>query len=178
MWYKKKKTFKIEDHSKGKIDSKPISHKIEVLPEFDYIYLENYGSLNDYKSLHRLWKTFLTFCDKQNLIDNDSYFFGMILDDNEITDEVFCRYRACLITETSMDFKMDKVLTDQHSQQEYAKFLHKGKDAESERTYQNIYSNWSQTVNQDIADKPVLEFYHNILKSTSKSVTEIYIPIE
>lgn len=178
VFRKLKKTFKAEDYNITTLKDKPLSYNIETLPEFNYIYLENYGSLNDYKRLKKLWQNFLSFCDTKGLIDNNSYLFGMILDDNDITDEIFCRYRACLITERPMDFSLESVLSAKHSLQKYARFIHKGKDSESEKTYQNIYSNWPETVDKEIADKPVLEFYHNILKSTSKSITEVYIPID
>ena len=156
----------------------PLEFEIEELPSFKYIYFEYHGDYEDIQSMEALWEDFYQFCESNNLVNTNSVFFGAILDDNDISEKLYCRYRAGLILEKVWRKAKDRRLgIAEHPQQLYAKFIHEGKGHDTEITYQNIYLQWMDRVDREFADLPTLEFYHTDPNTLETNLTEIYIPI-
>lgn len=149
---------------------------LEELPAFDYIYQEYQGNYEDLTAIYKLWYRFFNQCSKLQLVSDESIFFGEILDDNEISESIFCRYRACLILPHEIPAS-HQVKTGHHSAQRYVKYKHFGKSDNTDESFQKLYANWDTQIKHEIADRPVLEFYHD-LTSTALSLTELYIPIQ
>ena len=170
-----KTPFAFESTQANIIESSPLAFDIEQLPAFSYRYHEYQGDYADLKAIQQLWHHFVADCEQQGLIDEESILFGAILDDNEISEKQFCRYRAALITENFNDPKQEGF----HSPQQYAKFVVTGNEAEHADAYQRIFYHWEQHVNRELADLPSLEFYHDLseMEPEAENVTEIYIPI-
>ena len=162
-----------------KAQASDLTFEIEKLPSFPYLYFEYHGDYQDHQSMEKLWGAFLEFCEAHDLINEESIFFGEILDDDEITESIFCRYRACLILERPFNPNVDKrAYLAQHAKHKYAKFICQGNDNNTEQFYQHIYAQWIPLVQREFADLPTLEFYHDIFEEKGESLTEIYIPIE
>lgn len=170
-----KKQISIEKYAYNSTAPLPLEFETEVLPGFDYIYLEYQGNYEDEKAINKLWEKFFWKCYWKRLVKENSIFFGEILDDNDISDHLYCRYRACLILEKPLE-KESKLSIGHHARQEYVKFKHIGRNEMTDETYYQIYLHWENTVQKEFADLPTLEFYHE-LESNENSLTEIYIPI-
>lgn len=164
-----------------KLQPKPLSHTIEILPEFDILYLEHKGNFQNLKAIEKTWNTFIEYCDNKQLIFDESVFFSEILDDNEITDDFQCRTNVAIILKKPLDFIPKGLFqVKSHTTQKYAKFIHKGTNEQLVDTYNHIYSSWMMDIQLEFEDKPTLEFYINHHEKVPKKdlITEIYIPVK
>ncbi len=163
------------------IDKKPtLTFEIEELPSLEILYITYQGSFEDINAIKQVWNQLMKYAFKHKLIDSDSIFLAEILDDNEITDSLNCRYNAGIVIETPLKFEVGGLFrTKTISPQKYVKFLHKGSHEDSLITYDYIYSHWMSDVKQELADKPTLEFFLNDEENTppNELLTEIYIPV-
>ncbi|GAA4272215.1 AraC family transcriptional regulator [Aquimarina gracilis] len=158
-----------------------LEFEIEELPTLEILYLTYQGSFEDIKAIKKIWNKLMKYAFKKELIDDDSIFLAEILDDNEITDQVHCRYNAGIVIESPLQFKPKGLFrTKIIPSQKYAKFLHRGSHEDSLLTYDYIYSNWISEIDLELEDKPTLEFFLNDEEDTAPEelLTEIYIPIK
>lgn len=157
-----------------------LQFEIEYLPNFEFISLEYRGAYEDISAINTMWKQLLDYVIKKQLLTSDSIFMAEILDDNDITDSLNCRYNLGIILEKPLTFKPEGLFKTQvHKRQKYAKFIHKGSHETCMDTYNKIYALWIVDVNLEFADLPTLEFYLNDEEETpsEKLLTEIYIPV-
>lgn len=157
-----------------------LSFEIEYLPDFEILYLEHKGAYDNLIPLDKTWTHFLDYLTKKNLYTEQSIILGELLDDDEISDAIHCRYNLALILERPLPFSPDGFFqTKTHQRQKYAKFIHKGSPKTCAETYQKIYAFWIFDVNLELKDAPTLEFYLNDITSTptEELLTEIYIPV-
>ncbi len=180
-----RQTVKIKEKiQKQEVDNqsqRKISFSAKTLPKFDLLYLEYKGNYNNVKAIEKTWRTFIKYCDKKQLISNESIFFSETLDDNEITDDFQCRTNVAMILNKPIDFVPDGLFQiKRHSAHKYLKFIHKGPIEKLEDTYNHIYSSWITDVQLEFADKPILEFYVNHHEKITEEnfMTEIYIPVK
>ncbi len=166
---------------KGTNPEPPLIFEIEELPVLDILYLTYHGSFENLKGIKQVWQQLMKYAFKNKLVDDNTIYLAEILDDNEITDHVHCRYNAGIVIEPSLKIELEglfKIKTI--APQKYAKFLHKGSHESSLITYDYIYSHWMSKVNLELEDKPTLEFFLNDDEDTTENelLTEIYIPIK
>ncbi len=157
-----------------------INFEIVELAEASVLYLTYYGSYDNFKEIDKTWNQLLKYAFRKNLIDNETKYMGEIMDDNEITPNLKCRYNAAIILKEKLDFKLKGFFqTKKIETQKYAKFIHKGSHESSENTYARIYSEWFFNTPYELSDKPTIEIYLNDDWNTPKDelITEIYIPI-
>ncbi|MGD1891375.1 MAG: GyrI-like domain-containing protein [Cyclobacteriaceae bacterium] len=157
-----------------------LKFEIEYLPDFEYLFLECRGNLQDIDAIYAHWQTFIDFAKNKGLISQDSILMTEIIDDEEISDQLNSRYRHALILEKPLDFEPPELYRiKSHNRQKYAKFTHQGSPQSSVHFYQKIYAFWMVDVQHELADAPVLEFYLNFDENQSDDslITEIYIPI-
>ncbi len=174
---KKKKHKQVID----KIAQTTILFSTETLPEFEILYLEHKGKYDDIKAIEKTWNTLIKYCEKKQLISDESIFFSETLDDNEITEDFQCRTNVAMILNKSLNFVPEGLFQVKvHKKQKYAKFIHKGATNKLENTYNLIYSSWITTIKLEFSDKPILEFYVNHHEKIIEDnfITEIYIPIQ
>jgi AraC family transcriptional regulator len=158
-----------------------ISFSTKTLPTFEILYLEHKGNYDNIKAIEKTWNTFINYCDKKQLISDESIFFSETLDDNKITDNFQCRTNVALILRKPIDFIPEGLFQKKtHKEQKYTKFIHNGFSEKLEDTYSNIYSSWLTNVSLEFADKPILEFYinHHEKIPAKDFITEIYIPVK
>lgn len=158
-----------------------LDYEIEILPSFNMLFLEHRGDYNDINTVKKKWDVFLEFCERKKLITNKSIFFSEILDDNQISEHINCRYNMAMIIDEPKEIKLEGLYqTKTHQEHKYAKFTHQGPDENLIDTYNSIYSNWINGVELEFADLPVLEFYLNHHENIppEKLLTEVYIPIQ
>ncbi|MCK8523274.1 GyrI-like domain-containing protein [Aquimarina sp. D1M17] len=158
-----------------------LTFEIEELPGLDIVYLTYQGSFEDLGAIKKVWDQLLKFASRKNLIDDHSIFLAEVLDDNEITDQLHCRYNAAMVLESPLSFTPKGLFrTKTIPPQKYAKFLHKGSHEDSLITYDYIYSHWMSDIQLELEDKPTLEFFLNDDANTppNELLTEIYIPIK
>ncbi|MGI9543815.1 MAG: AraC family transcriptional regulator [Cyclobacteriaceae bacterium] len=158
-----------------------IDYKIEILPDLEILYLEYRGAYNNLAAINRSWEQLIDYIKPKGILTDNTIFLAEILDDNEISDEVNCRYNAAIVLEKPLEFEPDGLFrTKQIKRHKYTKFIHQGKHEASWETYQKIYACWLTEINFSLADLPTLEFYLNDESDTRAEdlITEIYIPIQ
>lgn len=176
-----KMKIEITDKIISDVEEKPtklLAFEIETLPDFEVLFLQYQGSYENIKGIEKTWKQLVQYAFKKNLITKESILLAEILDDNEITESIFCRYNAAIALNKPLDFTpkgffQAKII----SSQKYAKFLHKGSQESSFDTYNLIFGKWLLENEYELADKAILEFYLNDEVPEEELLTEIYIPI-
>ncbi len=156
-------------------------YEIEELPSLDILYATYQGTFENIKGIKEVWNLLTNYALKNDVLDDDTIFLAEVLDDNEITDNIYCRYNAGVVIETPLQFEVEGLFrTKTIAPQKYAKFLHKGSHEDSLLTYDYIYSHWMTDIQLELVDKPTLEFFINDEKDTPQNelLTEIYIPIK
>lgn len=155
--------------------------EVETLPEFELLYLEHLGDIENIVAIEKTWNILIKYCKRHKLISKKTIFFSEILDDNEITDSSNCRTNIAVILDKPLSFVPEELFQVKiHQTQNYVKFIHTGPDDKLVETYNLIFSSWTANVQLEFADKPFLEFYVNHHTNLHKKnlITEIYIPIE
>jgi AraC family transcriptional regulator len=172
---------KINQQTSDEQSQNSISFEIEILPEFEMLYLEHRGDYQNAAAIESTWKTLIKYCEKQQLISAKTIFFSETLDDNEITEQFNCRTNVAIVLEKPLNLLPEGLFrVKKHQPQKYAKFIHKGANEQLAETYNQIYSRWMMDIQLEFADKPTLEFYINHDETTAKEalITEIYIPVK
>jgi AraC family transcriptional regulator len=158
-----------------------LSFEVETLPEFELLYLEHLGDIENIVAIEKTWAILIKYCKRHKLISKKNIFFSETLDDNEITASFNCRTNVAVILDKPLSFIPEELFqVKTHQPQKYVKFIHKGPNDMLVETYNLIYSSWTANVQLEFADKPTLEFYVNHHTNVHKKnlITEIYIPIE
>ncbi|HHC79156.1 MAG TPA: AraC family transcriptional regulator [Flavobacteriia bacterium] len=158
-----------------------LDFEIEELPEMEVLYLTYQGAYENINGIKKTWDQLVNYALKHNLLQHETIFFGEILDDNEITDTIHCRYNAAIVLEKELNFTIKGLFKTKHIEaQKYVKFIHKGSHESCIETYHKIYAQWMTAVQLEFEDKPVLEFYLNDEEDTPQEalLTEIYIPVK
>ena len=161
--------------------SDEFSFEVEEIPDIDVLYLTYHGAYDNIEQINETWRRLLDYTLKHNLLHKETIVLGEILDDNEITETIHCRYNAAVVLEKPLEFPLDGLFQSKRiAKQKYAKFTHKGSHESCEDTYQKIYSHWITELKYELEDKPTLEFYLNDWGNTIEKelITEIYIPIK
>lgn len=162
------------------VERVPLSFEIEILPDFEILFLEYKGGYDNIAKLREMWAQFVNYLKVKNSYSDQATFFAECLDDETISDDIHCRYNLALILERPLSFELDGFLqTKVHHQQKYAKFIHKGSHETCVETYQKIYAFWMFDIGLELKDAPTLEFYLNDPDTTppDELLTEIYIPV-
>ncbi len=157
-----------------------LQFEIEVIPGFDYLFVEYRGNYNDVPAIEKLWESLFTFADQNQLVTDRSIFLTEIIDDVEISDHINSRYNLGIILEKPLGFEPEGMFRARsHKRQKYAKFTHQGTHQSSVDFYSRIYALWMLDVKLELADQPTLEFYPNFDENLNEDdlITEIYIPV-
>ncbi|MGG6229773.1 AraC family transcriptional regulator [Tenacibaculum sp. SDUM215027] len=157
-----------------------LKFEIETLPTFQMLYLQYQGTYENVKGIEKTWKQLLKYADKHNLLTDKTIVLGEVLDDDEITESINCRYNAGIILTEAQKIEVEGTFkVKEVTSQKYAKFIHKGSHKSCFETYNTIYAHWIYEVQLEFADAPTLEFYLNDEENTSQEelITEIYIPV-
>ncbi|MFT6335328.1 MAG: AraC family transcriptional regulator [Saprospiraceae bacterium] len=163
------------------IEREKLVFEIETLPQFEVLYLEHRGNYENIKAIKETWGMLVDYTLKKQLLTDDTIFFAEILDDNEISETINCRYNVAIIMNESLSSPPEGLFKIKLNQsQKYVKFLHLGSHESSADTYHKIYSQWMIDVNLEFADLPTLEFFLNDEDDTpaEELLTEIYIPVK
>ncbi|AUP80632.1 AraC family transcriptional regulator [Flavivirga eckloniae] len=161
-------------------DYKP-EYTVEELPDLKIMYLTYYGDYDNIKAIKDIWEQLVIYALKKKVLHDKTPFIGEILDDEEITDVLKCRYNAAVVLDDDKDVDEEGLFrTKIIKKQKYAKFIHKGSHESCDETYAKIYTYWLTEMPMELADKPTLEFYINDESNTPEEelLTEIYIPVE
>ncbi|CAL2081224.1 AraC family transcriptional regulator [Tenacibaculum sp. 190524A02b] len=154
--------------------------EIETLPTFQMLYLQYQGTYENIKGIEKTWKQLLKYAYSNKLLTDETIVVGQILDDDEITESINCRYNAGVILANKQKIEEKGMFKVQEvPSQKYAKFIHKGSHESCFETYNTIYAHWIYVVQLEFADAPILEFYLNDEEDTPQEelITEIYIPV-
>lgn len=157
-----------------------LKFEIETLPTFQMLYLQYKGTYENVKGIEKTWKQLLKYADKRKLLTDKTIVLGEVLDDDEITESINCRYNAGIILTEAQKIEVEGMFkVKEVASQKYVKFIHKGSHESCFETYNTIYAHWIYEVQLEFADAPTLEFYLNDEENTSQEelITEIYIPV-
>lgn len=157
-----------------------LAFELEQLPALHLLGLSYRGAYDNLEAIQETWEQLASYAAQLELLDEESIFMAEILDDDEITEHIHCRYTASILLEkplsiTPKGFFFQKTLPTQS----YVKFVHQGPHEHCPATYQAIYAAWTSQVQLEFAAAPTLEFYLNDSPETPKEelLTEIYIPV-
>ena len=154
---------------------------IEELPAFKILYLQYKGNYDNIKAIEQTWEKLVRYALKKKLFKDETIIVGEVLDDDEISESLKCRYNAGIIIDSNADITTEGLFgTKEIEAQKYAKFMHIGSHESCFETYNSIYMHWMKDVKLEFEDKPTLEFYLNDEEITPKEklITEIYIPVK
>lgn len=157
-----------------------LAFEIEEIPEMEILYLEHQGDYQNITAIKQTWEQLVQYASKLDLIEEDTIFLAEVLDDEEITESIHCRYNCAIVLEKSLGLELEGFFrTKKIAPQQYAKFIHKGSHESCIDTYNEIYAQWMFHVQYEFADLPTLEFFLNDDANTMVEdlLTEIYIPI-
>lgn len=161
-------------------DRKVLEYEIEIIPSFDFLYLEYRGDCENLPAMENTWQKLFQYTSERGLLNDRSVFLTEIMDDAEISDHINSRYNQGFILENPTGFEPEgffKIKT--HDRQKYAKFIYRGAYEGCFEFYHRIYAFWMLDVPLELVDKPFLEFYPNFEEDlpSSELITEIYIPV-
>ena len=84
-----------------------LSFEIRFLPEIELLYLEYRGAYGDFKAIEQTWENLYEYASEKQLLTPDSILLAEILDDDEISEDIHCRYRAGVILDRPLGFMPD-----------------------------------------------------------------------
>lgn len=178
-----KKEFKISPSRARKERSCLILKNLEVVNiekiEPEFVFLNEievfYKSINtpyNNMQINECWENLLS--DFEEL--NNAEYYGLIADDILITDEIYCKYDAC-ISKKNLQINFPRKIIEKGN---YAKFIHKGSYNKIENTYNQIFGYWVLNTEKQLLEKPIIEKYLKHYENTldeNDFETEILIPI-
>jgi len=159
---------------------KPIEYELVERSDLNVVYSQYKGSYENIAAMSELWNRHIRLALKNNLLNSSTQYLAEILDDNEITSSLNCRYNAVISVDEAQDFESDGVLRRKTIPGGwYAKFNHHGSHASSKDTYDRIYGQWIQYIGLELDDKAIIEIYVNDDGKTPEDqlLTEIYVPV-
>ena len=153
---------------------------LETLPSITFLFLEYRGPYEDLEAIGEIGKQMESYIAQQGLIDEETIALAEILDDNEITEDIHCRYRIGIVLSDSTSFVpggLFQIKTIPSAT--YARFIHQGSHQASLETYQRIYAQWMIHMPYELADRAILEIFLNDESTTPEEalLTAIYIPV-
>lgn len=167
---------------KNEIIESPITmpYQLRSIEKLRVLYCQYQGSYINKHAMLTLWDELIDFSSKQNLLTDSTLYIGEVLDDETITESIYCRYNAALTlpdniqVESQGKFKVKSIPSS-----DYAYFVHHGGHDSCVDTYDRIYAQWMQHVGLEFDDRATLEFYQDneLVDSKDQQVTEIYIPV-
>lgn len=158
-----------------------LEYEVERLPDFLMLGLEYKGSYKDTNAIRSTWEYFISYAQDKNLLSANTVYLAEILDDNDISETIHCRYNLGIALEKELEFDTEGLFRVKRvGGSNYIKFLHKGSHESSADTYNTIYAHWLGYIPYEMKDAPVLEFFLNDESEVPESelLTEIYIPIQ
>jgi len=159
----------------------PLPFSVELIPDLRVLYCQYTGSYSNVQGMLATWDRLVERATADNLLNDNTIYLGEILDDDEISEDIYCRYNAAITLPEGTEFTNSgafKVKTIEGGH--YARFVHQGSHESSSDTYDRIYAEWMQHVQLELADKASLEFYLNDEADTpvDELLTEICIAVE
>lgn len=157
-----------------------------VCPEYEVIILDSYpvffqdyhGSLSDGEAIERVWIQLHNEAYEKGLTQNQNIYWGLILDDPEITDELNCRFTLGLqlsdIPQNLPPYQVTHIPSGR-----YARFFHRGDHESSFKLYDQIFAAWPVHILLELDDKPIIEktVMDENLNIRPGDAIEIYIPV-
>ncbi|QNK64988.1 AraC family transcriptional regulator [Pedobacter sp. PAMC26386] len=156
----------------------PVKSAIMLKPEIIYIqptrvYYESTSTQYANEEIELLWNKFMHY----EFPDYETEYFGVIVDEPLIREELNCRYDAC----SSQPAKSKKLPSKMIMGGRYAQFIHAGKYGTLEETYKEIYSGWIFDSGLEFAHTPIIERYIKHVDNTDSEedqLTAILLPLK
>jgi AraC family transcriptional regulator len=149
----------------------PLNPEILFMPETTVHYSSCKTSYIN-PEIELLWGTLL----KNDLLESNLAYFGVIADDIVITEKSKCTYDACIETNAPIKNLPAKSIFGGN----YARFYHYGSYENLENTYQQIFGNWFLYNDIECSHLPVIEQYIKNDANCDREEeyqTAIYIPL-
>lgn len=151
-----------------------------TLPPFKAICIPIYGLYSDEK-INTAFEKLENFATQFGLINEQTIFFGEIIEEEAITKAENARYTAG-VTVTNFPKVAPKGFMQYQTFDGglYANFLHKGDREAIWTTYENIFAHWVTKQAFDLMDRPFLQLYLNDETDTTIQDLEtlLLIPIQ
>lgn len=158
--------------------------EIKDIQDIKRLFTQSYGPYR--KVFDEAWTELLTFANSKNLINENTKYIAICLDDPDITAQAKLRYQAC-ITYDGNDINEDNFAVKTIPGGKHAIFRHKGSYETLYKTYDAALLYWMQhnyeKFNFDfdiLRDVPCFEVLNADFLNTKPEdlVTDIYIPVE
>jgi len=149
-----------------------IKPKIVFLPAVKVFYQR---TITDYvnEDIELLWEKF----SAHGFPENDAAYFGVIADEQLITEKIKCRYDACCTVQPLHKKLPAKNILGGR----YAQFIHRGSYDSIEDTYKSIYSGWILDCKLEFSNSPIIEQYIDHSGNTDSErnyTTAILLPLK
>jgi len=157
--------------------SEVLPFELCTLPERTVLAAHYEGDYENDAGFKQVWENLISTAARLNLLTHTTEYFGAILDDEAITESMYCRYTAALTTSAplgSMD--LGTCTAESIGGGSYVRFVHHGSQATTDETYTKIFRQWIHHVGFELDDRGVLERYHESDAGKEKD-TELFIPI-
>jgi len=157
---------------------------IKEFNDTQILFTQSFGPYR--KVFDEAWNELFSFTSKKNLINEETQFIAICLDDPEITAKEKLRYQAC-ITYSGKDIQEDNFAIKTIPGGKYAAFRHKGPYETFYKTYDAALIYWFQENYEKVIfdfeilrDTPCFEVLNPNFLNTKPDdlITDIYIPIE
>jgi AraC family transcriptional regulator len=161
-------------------DYPPLEFDIVELPAMELFFLEYRGDYADHGAILQTWDRMVDYLVHHELLHEEMIFLGEMLDDEDISDELHCRYHAAVVLPPSLRPAANGHFRTRTTQPgRYVRVFHRGSNHNTEATFSHIYARWMKDVRMEFADRPMLEIYHDPLdeKPEKERVTEICIAV-
>lgn len=154
--------------------------KIEILPEYEVLYMRYIGEYFDKENIFSLWKKFQKFIVDNSLITSKTSFFSIIHDNPNICQYGKCRYDVCISVPESRNITCLKDVIGYRniSGGKYAVFNFKGTLTNIFETYSWIDKSWFKKIGYEPDNKPSY-FRHSQNRNYNEPLEfEICVPIK
>ncbi|KAF7764461.1 AraC family transcriptional regulator [Pseudoalteromonas citrea] len=141
--------------------------KQQQTPELTLIGLKHRG---DYMQIGQAFEKLSVIANSEQLLDEQTRFFGLYYDDPQSVDESNLRSYACITSPDNISEPLDpqlELITVPASK--CISLLFKGDYAELEQPYEWLFGQWLPQSGLELADFPPFEEYLNDLKDTPPS---------
>lgn len=147
--------------------SEQLDFEIVFMPKIE-IYFSRIITSYESPEIEKHWSNFMKFG-----FPKQSIYYGIILDETMITEDIKCRYDACCSNQSMLfEFPKKEIFGGK-----YVKFVHLGSYKTLHTTYDKIYAQWMIQTDLSFSNLPPIECYEIQEMDESCNRTSIYIPI-
>lgn len=150
--------------------------EIKQLSAMRLVFVRVYGEDYAQMPIDKAWKELFDFAGSRALINAQTLFVGIPLDDPEVSSN--CQYQACIAIDEKIKGE-GSVGVKEIPAGEFAVFTFKGSETQLDSVYHLIFKEWLLKSDYELRDENMFDLYVNSsMNSKSKDrITQIHLPV-